>query len=70
VAGDATRTRPVYPYPTVARYDGTGSTDDAADFVPYTPHKTVHNDDDWVGQRLFSHGYQTTPRVVNGKLVL
>jgi hypothetical protein len=30
----------------------------------------VRNDDNWVGQRLFSHGYQPTPRVVNGKLVL
>lgn len=68
-AGNATRTRPVYPYPTVARYDGTGSIDDAANFAPYTP-KAVRNDDNWVGQRLFSHGYQTTPRAVNGKLVL
>ncbi|HEX6360270.1 tannase/feruloyl esterase family alpha/beta hydrolase [Actinophytocola sp.] len=68
VAGNATRTRPAYPYPTVARYDGTGSVDDAANFVPTTP-TTIRNDDNWVGQRLFSHGYQTTPRVVNGKLV-
>ena len=29
--------RPVYPYPTVARYNGTGSTNDAANFQPYTP---------------------------------
>ncbi len=29
--------RPVYPYPVVARYTGTGSTSDAANFVPYTP---------------------------------
>ena len=70
VAADTTRTRPVYPYPTVARYDGTGSIDDAANFVPHTPHDTIRNDADWVGQRLFSHGYQTWPRVVNGKLVL
>ncbi len=28
-----TRTRPLCPYPMVARYDGTGSTDDAANFV-------------------------------------
>jgi Tannase and feruloyl esterase len=28
------RTRPVYPYPLVARYDGSGSIDDAANFVP------------------------------------
>lgn len=29
--------RPVYPYPTVARYIGSGSTSDAANFAPYTP---------------------------------
>ena len=39
VAPDGTvdRTRPVYPYPSVARYDGTGSTDDASNFIPVTP---------------------------------
>ncbi|MDH3295211.1 MAG: tannase/feruloyl esterase family alpha/beta hydrolase, partial [Acidimicrobiia bacterium] len=35
--GTVNRTRPVYPYPQVARYDGTGSTDDAANFGPVTP---------------------------------
>ena len=63
------RTRPVFPYPAVARYDGTGSIDDAANFVAYTP-RPVRNDDRWVGRRLYSHGYQTWPRVVDGKLVL
>ena len=29
--------RPVYPYPTVARYSGSGSTSSASSFVPYTP---------------------------------
>jgi feruloyl esterase len=69
VNGAVTRTRPVFPYPAVARYDGTGSIDDAANFVSYTPRNPVRNDDSWVGQRLFSHGYQTWPRVVDGKLV-
>ncbi|MFC5001038.1 tannase/feruloyl esterase family alpha/beta hydrolase [Dactylosporangium cerinum] len=69
-AASATRTRPVYPYPTVARYDGTGSTDDAANFVAYTPRNQVRNDDDWVGRRLYSPGYQTWPRAVDGRLVL
>lgn len=58
VASNATRSRPVYPYPTVARYDGTGSIDDAANFGPYTP-RTQPEDYRWVGQRLYSHGYQT-----------
>jgi hypothetical protein len=31
--GKTTRTRPLCPYPAVARYKGTGSIDDAADFV-------------------------------------
>jgi Tannase and feruloyl esterase len=31
-AGSAVRTRPLCPYPQVARYSGTGSTDDAANF--------------------------------------
>ena len=39
VAADGTvdRQRPVYPYPQVARYDGTGSVDDASNFEPRTP---------------------------------
>ncbi|WP_308195615.1 tannase/feruloyl esterase family alpha/beta hydrolase [Dactylosporangium sp. AC04546] len=70
VAGNATRTRPVFPYPAVARYDGSGSIDDAANFVPYTPPHEVRNDAGWVGERLFSHGYQTWPRAVDGKLLV
>jgi feruloyl esterase len=70
VNGAVTRTRPVFPYPTVARYDGTGSIDDAANFVAYTPRKEVRTNDSWVGHGLYSHGYQTWPRAVAGKLVL
>jgi feruloyl esterase len=32
-AGKTTRTRPLCPYPTVARYKGAGSIDDAANFA-------------------------------------
>jgi hypothetical protein len=63
VAANPTRTRPVFPYPTVARYDGSGSIDEAANFVAYTPRTPVRNDADWVGQRLYSSGYQTWPTV-------
>ncbi|MGP3968340.1 tannase/feruloyl esterase family alpha/beta hydrolase [Streptomyces sp. 6N223] len=35
--GPVVRTRPAFPYPQVARYDGSGSTDDAANFVPAAP---------------------------------
>jgi feruloyl esterase len=44
-AGDTVvRTRPVFPYPTVARYDGSGSIDDASNFVPANP-PVAHNGD-------------------------
>ncbi|MEV4346819.1 tannase/feruloyl esterase family alpha/beta hydrolase [Actinoplanes sp. NPDC049596] len=70
VATAAARTRPVFPYPAVARYDGTGSTDDASNFVASTPRKPVATDATWVGQSLYSSHYQTWPRVKNGKLIL
>jgi feruloyl esterase len=37
-AGNTTRTRPLCPYPQVARYKGTGSVDDAANFSCVAPH--------------------------------
>ncbi|TIC82677.1 tannase/feruloyl esterase family alpha/beta hydrolase [Nocardioides sp. GY 10127] len=68
--GTVTRTRPVYPYPTVARYDGTGSTDDAANFVPFTPRGAEPGPGySWLGQHLFSSSYQQTCTVVDGKIV-
>lgn len=35
--GKVVRTRPLFPYPQVAKYKGSGSTDDAANFVAQTP---------------------------------
>ncbi|MFG1664023.1 tannase/feruloyl esterase family alpha/beta hydrolase [Streptomyces sp. Y7] len=68
--GTVTRSRPVYPYPRVARYDGTGSIDDAANFRPYTPRTHADaNAYDWLGKDLYSHGYQTSCKAVDGKLV-
>jgi feruloyl esterase len=32
--GTVDRTRPVYPYPKIAKYSGTGNPDDAANFIP------------------------------------
>jgi Tannase and feruloyl esterase len=69
VDGAVVKTRPVFPYPQVARYDGSGSTDDAANFVPYTPPTEPAVGYDWVGQPLYSHGYQTTVSVVGNTLV-
>jgi len=37
-AGAVVRTRPLCPYPSVATYKGTGSTDDAANFTCVKPH--------------------------------
>jgi hypothetical protein len=69
VASNATRSRPVYPYPAVARYDGSGSTDDAANFVPFTPRTEPGPGYHWIGERLYSDDYQTWCRVVGGELV-
>ncbi|MFI5893332.1 tannase/feruloyl esterase family alpha/beta hydrolase [Actinoplanes sp. NPDC051513] len=68
-AGVVTRTRPVYPYPAVARYDGSGSTDDAANFVAYTPRSSSSVGYQWLGAPLYTHGYQGVCRAVDGKLV-
>jgi hypothetical protein len=35
--GTVDRTRPIYPYPKFARYSGSGSQDDAANFIPVDP---------------------------------
>ncbi|MFF1679766.1 tannase/feruloyl esterase family alpha/beta hydrolase [Streptomyces sp. NPDC058256] len=50
--GNATRTRPVYPYPIVARYKGTGSIDDAANFAPAPPATRPDDHVDWLGNDL------------------
>lgn len=49
--------RPVYPYPAVARYRGTGSTSDAANFVPYMPKHKPDIRTDNVGDYLYSPGF-------------
>ena len=36
-SGKVIRTRPLFPYPQVATYQGSGSTDDAANFISTTP---------------------------------
>jgi feruloyl esterase len=64
-----TRTRPVYPYPTVARYTGTGSTDVAANFAPYTPRMKPYVATNWIGVRLYSPGYEQSCQAQNGQLV-
>jgi hypothetical protein len=48
--GQVVRTRPVFPYPLVARYDGTGSTDDATNFVASKPNDPVDDHFPWLGR--------------------
>jgi feruloyl esterase len=51
-SGQVVRTRPVYPYPTVARYTGTGSIDDAANFFPAAPASRTDDHIRWLGDSL------------------
>jgi pimeloyl-ACP methyl ester carboxylesterase len=46
------RTRPVFPYPLRAKYDGSGSTDDAANFIPAPPSTPVNDIVNWAGTYL------------------
>lgn len=52
------RTRPVFPYPAVARHSGSGSTDDAANFVSSPPPTRYRDDIRWLGS--FRSGYEQT----------
>jgi feruloyl esterase len=67
--GTVTRTRPVFPYPAVARYDGSGSIDDAANFVPVMPRQPVRDNFSWLGSRLFGSDYQQWCRADGTQLV-
>ena len=67
-SGAVTRTRPVFPYPQVARYTGTGSTDTAANFVAYTPQTEPPVDDAWIGAPLYSSGYESQCGVLGSKM--
>jgi feruloyl esterase len=46
-------TRPVFPYPLVARYNGTGSIDDAANFHAVPPASPPHDVVHWAGDGLY-----------------
>ncbi|MFC4080370.1 tannase/feruloyl esterase family alpha/beta hydrolase [Amycolatopsis samaneae] len=52
--GTVLRTRPVYPYPLRAKYTGTGSSDDAANFRPVPPVTPPHDVVDWAGNGLYA----------------
>lgn len=48
--GSVVRTRPVFPYPLVARYTGTGSIDDAANFTAAKPEHPTQDRFPWLGR--------------------
>jgi feruloyl esterase len=49
-AGTIVRTRPVFPYPTVARYTGTGNINDATNFTAATPQHPTQDHFPWLGR--------------------
>lgn len=51
--GAVVRTRPLFPYPEQAKWTGSGSIDDAANFVGVLPSPLPDDDFDWVGNDLF-----------------
>jgi feruloyl esterase len=52
--GNVLRSRPVFPYPLRAAYDGTGSIDDAGNFVPARPRVAPRDIVDWAGKDLYT----------------
>ncbi len=52
--GKVVRTRPVFPYPMVARYSGSGSVTSAASFVGVMPAAPPNDHIQWVGNDLFT----------------
>jgi feruloyl esterase len=48
VGGVVVRTRPLFPYPIIARYRGSGDVDDAANWAPQTPAHPHDDAVDWV----------------------
>ena len=65
--GSVVRTRPIFPYPLVARYDGSGSTDEAANFAPAPPPVNFDDEPAWLGS--FRSGYEKTCGWENGRWV-
>jgi len=55
-AGHVVRTRPAFAYPLVARYTGSGSSDDAANFEAAPPTHTYADAIDWAGEDLMRRG--------------
>jgi hypothetical protein len=52
------RTRPVYPYPATARYDGTGSIDDSRNFTAGPPASAAPSQLQWLGSSFYTAHYE------------
>jgi feruloyl esterase len=52
------RTRPIYPYPYIAKYTGTGSIDNAANFVQGPAKPAPAERLSWFGSGFYSAGYE------------
>ena len=59
--GTLLRSRTVFPYPARAKYDGTGSRDDASNFVPDQPLLPPHDIIRWVGTDLYTQPGPVAP---------
>lgn len=59
--GTVLRSRPVFPYPVRAKYDGAGSIDDASNFVPAAPVSPPEDTIRWVGADLYTQPGSVAP---------
>lgn len=57
-AGKVDRTRPVYPYPLTAKYKGTGSIDDAANFTVGAANSVPATRLNWLGSQFYTPGHE------------
>ena len=64
-----TRTRPVFAYPMVAKYDGKGPVDQASSFVAGAPISPDPASYDWDGAKFMTPGFHKLCEPVDGKLV-
>lgn len=55
------RSRPVFPYPLRAKYDGSGSVNDASNFVPAQPPIPPHDVIPWAGEHLYTEPGPVAP---------
>ena len=64
-----TRTRPVFAYPAIARWDGKGPVDQASSFAPGAPITPDPTSYDWDGAKFMTPGFHKLCEPVDGKLV-